>query len=73
MQNWMIQCDACKLKFAHSMIPDLGRLNLLQPAKPRLPLDGDECECPQCGHIAKYKRTDLQCSQPYQLVSELDN
>jgi hypothetical protein len=51
-----------KTEFQHSQINDLGMSslhNLYLPAKPDFAPNGNACACPNCGHSALYRRTDL--------------
>jgi hypothetical protein len=45
--------------FEHTKINNYTLVNYLDPAKPEVPPEGIQMECPRCGHAAIYKRTDL--------------
>jgi hypothetical protein len=59
MPSWIITCPNCRVPFEHSRINDYTLLNYLDPAKPEVPSEGVQLECPRCGHAAIYERTDL--------------
>jgi hypothetical protein len=42
------------------MIDDAGVWSLYMPLKPEFSPGGNEFECPSCGHMATYQRTDLK-------------
>jgi len=60
MAKWVLECPNCKSRFAPSQINDVGMALLELPPKPDLPPNGVECACPNCGHSAVYRRTDLR-------------
>jgi uncharacterized protein (DUF983 family) len=59
MPKWVLECPNCKFRFEHSQINDVGMALLELPFKPDLPPNGVACACPNCGHGAVYRRTDL--------------
>jgi hypothetical protein len=59
MPSWVITCRNCRVDFEHTKINNYTLLNFLDPAKPEVPPEGVQLECPKCGHAAIYKRTDL--------------
>jgi predicted nucleic-acid-binding Zn-ribbon protein len=62
MSAWILICPKCKTEFQHSQINDTGMSslhNLYLPAKPDFAPNGNACACPNCGHSALYRRTDL--------------
>jgi DNA-directed RNA polymerase subunit RPC12/RpoP len=59
MPNWVLHCVNCQKETVHSKIEDDGLLSLYLELKPEFPPDGDESECPHCGHKAFYQRYQL--------------
>jgi hypothetical protein len=59
MSKWILICPKCKTEFEHSQISDVGMSLLMLPEKPAFAPSGNPCACPNCGHSAIYKRTDL--------------
>jgi uncharacterized protein (DUF983 family) len=59
MTRWVLQCRNCKTDFEHSQIDDTVMANYFDAMKPKLSEAGVQCVCPNCGHAAFYRRTDL--------------
>lgn len=59
MPLWVLRCVKCNQDFEYSQIDDVGYASLYLPLKPEV---GSASVCPNCGHKAAYKRTDLRYS-----------
>jgi DNA-directed RNA polymerase subunit RPC12/RpoP len=59
MPAWILICPKCKTEFQHSQISDVGMSSLYLQSKPDISATGNACVCPNCGHSALYRRTDL--------------
>jgi DNA-directed RNA polymerase subunit RPC12/RpoP len=57
MAKWFLKCVKCGQEFQYSQIDDVGMADFYLPSKPNIPENA--CVCPNCGHSALYKRTDL--------------
>jgi hypothetical protein len=58
MPKWILKCVKCGGEFEYSQVADVGMSRLDLPSKPDLPR-GAVCVCPNCGHSANYKRTEI--------------
>jgi len=59
MAMWALICANCQTTFQYSRISDVELAGLVLPEKP-MPSDGQRCECPSCGRVGLYLRSDLR-------------
>ncbi|HTX13940.1 MAG TPA: hypothetical protein VMD77_01510 [Candidatus Baltobacteraceae bacterium] len=59
MANWGLTCKGCGATFRYSEITEATLEDYLMPAKPDIPLEGMERECPRCKAKFTYQKSEL--------------
>jgi hypothetical protein len=59
MASWALTCKNCGKVFTHWRISDKLADYFLSP-KPAFPLEGLECECPNCRTKSNYRQNELR-------------
>jgi hypothetical protein len=69
MAMWALVCSSCNTLFPYSRIADIELARLVLPEKP-MSSDGKECECPNCGHVSLYLRSELRYRRDWSVPLE---
>jgi hypothetical protein len=59
MANWGLTCKGCGKSFPYSEISEDTLVDYYLPAKPELPHEGTERECPNCKAKFTYRKSEL--------------
>jgi uncharacterized Zn finger protein len=65
MPRWVLTCSACTQEFTHTLIREVSperesRDPFASPPKPRIPDQGLQVKCPNCGEASTYGVFDLR-------------
>jgi len=59
MADWVLTCKNCRKIFSHSRVSEETLFDYFLPLRPKIPPEGEKCECPNCGVKSTYNRTEL--------------
>jgi hypothetical protein len=59
MAKWTLECRKCWALFEYLPAGEQTFADYFLPTKPDFPPGGSDIKCPNCGHVARYQRTDL--------------
>jgi endogenous inhibitor of DNA gyrase (YacG/DUF329 family) len=62
--RWVVSCPECNKEFTHTPISKMAAVGtrdpFASPPKPKLPENGAELECRNCGKTSVYRSFDLR-------------